>query len=194
MGSDRTETERAIMEATYDALADRGYADLTIQSIADRFPKSKSLLYYHYETKEAIVTDFLEWLLDRFQAEVTVPEGTDVVTRLDAFLDQVLPREFDDADRDFRVALVEFQVQAGHDDRIRRRFVAIEEALHASLRDIVADGVEDGTFEATDPDRVADVLLSIAAGGTFRAATTGEAGAGVARDAIDHYVERALLS
>ena len=37
-------TRAAIMEATFEALSKHGYADLTIQTIADEFEKSKSLL------------------------------------------------------------------------------------------------------------------------------------------------------
>lgn len=193
MGADRTETERAIMEATYLALAERGYADLTIQSIADRFSKSKSLLYYHYETKEAIVADFLEFLLDRYREEVTVPAAASAPEQLEALLDRILPREFDDSDRDFRVSLVALQVRAAHDDRFRGRFAAIEEAVRESVRDIVAGGVENGTFTDVDPDRQADLLLAVASGGAFRAATTDPEAAREAREAIDDHVERALL-
>ncbi|MFC7176334.1 TetR/AcrR family transcriptional regulator [Halosegnis marinus] len=73
---DRSETEEEVMEATYAALAEHGYAGLTVQTIADAFPKSKSLLYYHYDDKEAILRDFIDYLVDAFRAAFEF-EGAD---------------------------------------------------------------------------------------------------------------------
>ncbi len=63
-------TRAEIMDATYEALRKHGYAELTIQTIADEFPKSKSLLYYHYDAKDDLLVDFVDWLVEEFAAEV----------------------------------------------------------------------------------------------------------------------------
>ncbi|PSP70021.1 TetR/AcrR family transcriptional regulator, partial [Halobacteriales archaeon QH_9_66_26] len=68
----RDDTQAAIMDATYRALCEHGYADLTIQTIADEFDKSKSLLYYHYDTKDEILIGLLDYLLGQFTIRVAI--------------------------------------------------------------------------------------------------------------------------
>lgn len=40
------ETHERLMQATYAALCEHGYADLTLRKIAAEFEKSRGLLYY----------------------------------------------------------------------------------------------------------------------------------------------------
>lgn len=60
------DVRNAIMTATYEALCAHGYTDLTAQDIADRTDKSKSLLFYHYDSKDDLVADFLVFLRELF--------------------------------------------------------------------------------------------------------------------------------
>ncbi|PSQ42055.1 TetR family transcriptional regulator, partial [Halobacteriales archaeon QS_9_68_42] len=53
------ETRERITNATYRALCDHGYAALTMQDIADECDCSKSLLHYHFDTKEDLLVELL---------------------------------------------------------------------------------------------------------------------------------------
>lgn len=75
--ADQDATQEAIMDATYQALCKHGYTDLTIQKIADEFGKSKSLLYYHHDTKDEILIVLLEYLLNQFTVEDTIDPTDD---------------------------------------------------------------------------------------------------------------------
>ncbi len=100
------------MAATYRALCAHGYADLTMQRIADEAGKSKSLLHYHYGTKQELLVAFLDYLFDRFEARVAATEGdapTSAYGRSSTVLD-----EPDDA-------CVEFGEQQLHPRRRARR-------------------------------------------------------------------------
>lgn len=66
--------KRRIMEATYRALQKHGYGNLTIQHIADEFENSKTLLYYHYDGKDELLVDFLDYVLTQFLN--SLPRGT----------------------------------------------------------------------------------------------------------------------
>jgi len=70
------ETRDRLMDATYRALCEHGYAALTMQDIADEGDCSKSLLHYHYDTKEELLVALLAYLLERFEARVA-PEGAE---------------------------------------------------------------------------------------------------------------------
>lgn len=58
------------MAATYRALCAHGYADLTMQEIANEAGVSKAALHYHYDTKRALILSFLDMLSSDFEARL----------------------------------------------------------------------------------------------------------------------------
>ncbi|QLH79707.1 TetR family transcriptional regulator [Halosimplex rubrum] len=93
-------TPEAIMGATYRALCEHGYADLTMQDIADESDKSKASLHYHFDTKEELLLAFLDHLYDAFTDDVGTTDGDDAVERLVRFVDELLcPAERTDEPR-----------------------------------------------------------------------------------------------
>ncbi|WP_435077165.1 TetR/AcrR family transcriptional regulator [Halococcus sp. AFM35] len=67
---------------TYRALSKHGYANLTMQAIADEFEKTKAVLHYHYDTKDRLLAAFLGYILDRFMDRSDVADD-DPDARLD---------------------------------------------------------------------------------------------------------------
>ena len=61
-----SDTDEEIMQATYRALSEHGYANLTIKRIAAEYGKSTAAIHYHYDTKDDLLAAFLDFLLDRF--------------------------------------------------------------------------------------------------------------------------------
>jgi len=167
-------TRAAIMEATFEALSKHGYADLTIQTIADEFEKSKSLLYYHYETKDALLGDFLGFILDEFETEVGADGDEDPESRLWGVVRLLLPPDLTDDEeaRRLRTALFELRMQAPYDEAYAERFAATDERLIAAFEAILAEGVETGAFDV-DPRIGAELLIDAVTGATLRAVTTG---------------------
>jgi AcrR family transcriptional regulator len=186
--SEAAETREAIMEATFEALAEHGYAGLTIQTIADEFEKSKSLLYYHYDTKEDLLADFLRWMTDEFVAEVEPIAAGDTETRLAATLDLLLPYDLDDEGRAIRTALFELRMQAPHHEAYADRFAALDAQLESTLEATLQHGVEEGVYDV-DPERGAR-LLTATANGELLHVVTGETDAAEARVVLDALVER----
>ena len=170
-------TQVAIMEATFEALSKHGYADLTIQTIADEFEKSKSLLYYHYETKDDLLGDFLEFVLDEFEAEVDADEGADPESRLWTVVELLLPSDIgeDEEARAYRTAIFELRMRAPYDERYAARFAATDERMTTTVESILADGVEEGVFDV-DPEADAELLVDTVTGATLRAVTAGTDG------------------
>ncbi len=185
-------TRMAIMEATFEALSKHGYADLTIQTIADEFEKSKSLLYYHYETKDDLLGDFLEFLLEEFEAEVDANEGADPEDRLWTVIELLLPSGIDENEeaRAYRSAIFELRMRAPYDERYADRFGATDERMIGTIESILADGVEEGVFDV-DPEADAELLLDTVFGATLRAVTVGTDGR-EALEPVEALVERFL--
>lgn len=187
------------MAATYRALCDHGYAGLTIQRIAERFPKSKSLLYHHYDNKDELLVEFLGFMLDQFETCVPEPEDAeadamDPESHLRAVLDAMLAEQLPDEHHEFLAAMVELRAQAAHDERYREQFSNHDAFFADRLASIVAHGVEAGRFRDVDPDRVASFLLTTIVGAMTRRATVESAAVDEVRAEVDAYVESRLLA
>ena len=72
-----SETDEEIMRATYRALREHGYADLTIKRIATEYGKSTAAIHYHYETKDELLAAFLDYILSQFVETVQGVETID---------------------------------------------------------------------------------------------------------------------
>ncbi len=186
-------TREAIMKATYEALCKHGYADLTIQRIGDEFPKSKSLLYHHYDSKDALLLDFLAYMLEHFETSVPQEEYPDAAAHLRAVLDHVLPDELNEDRREFTSAMVELRAQAAHDPEYREHFTRSTRFFQDRFVTIVENGIEQGVFRDVDPDRVAALLLATIDGARFQRVTTDqEEEVAAVRDELQEYVETRL--
>jgi len=188
------ETEDAIMRATFRALCDHGYADLTIQAIADEFEKSKSLLYYHYETKDELLLDFLAYMLEHFErTHNTVDPEVDAVEQLQAWLDGPLPRTLEEGRRDFFTAMFELRVKAHHDEAYREQFARSDRVMRETIADHIELGIDRGDFRTVDVEETAALIQAVIFGSTLRWLTTGEeAAVAEARSALDAYVDSHL--
>src|SRR6056297_1555932 len=79
---DESEAVQQIMRGTFEALCERGYADLRMVDIADRTDLSKSTLHYHFDSKHDLLVAFLEFLYDDFESELASIAGDDPGERL----------------------------------------------------------------------------------------------------------------
>lgn len=169
--SDADASREAIMEATYRVLADEGYADLTTKAIAEEVGKSTALIHYYYDTKEALLVEFLEYLLDSFREGVERQSGTAPAERLETFLVQfVTGPEHPEA---FHTAMLDLRTQAPHNDGFRAQLRTNDREITDYIADAVTAGVESGDFREVDPDRVASFLFSAVDGARTRWVVTG---------------------
>ena len=180
-----SDTKREIIDATGRALCAHGYADLTMQRIAERSSLTTAAIHYHFDTKDDLLDAFLDDLLDRFEARLAC-EAVDPRERLAAFLDAVFAPSSaadpggdadlpgDDAADDFPVALMELKGQAPYHDRFRERFRALDDAMRGVVSEAVADGVAAGHFDDADPEAVARLVVTAINGAHVRTVALGE--------------------
>ncbi|QLD85790.1 TetR family transcriptional regulator [Natronomonas halophila] len=167
------ETRERIMEATYRALCEHGYASLTMQDIADECDCSKSLLHYHFDTKEDLLVALLAYLLERFEERVaTDGDPRDrLIDLVDAFLfgDERSREEH----RAFHTALLELRAQAPHNDAFRDQLAENDAQIHATVAAVIDRGIDDGRFRNVDAARVSAHLLAAIQGARIRWVTLG---------------------
>ncbi|ELY87993.1 TetR/AcrR family transcriptional regulator [Natrialba taiwanensis] len=187
------ETRTEMMKATYDALQKHGYSDLTIQRIGDEFPKSKSLIYQHYDGKDELLVAFLEFLLERFKADVPTDGFDDAREQLRMIVEYSLG-SFDSNHTDFLGALTALRGQAPYDDAFRTQFADTDDFFREHLADIVRDGIESGVFRPVDPERTAAFVVATINGAQMQRVTTGnDEPVRAARDELSEYIRTQLV-
>lgn len=167
-----SETTETIIRATGRSLCEYGYADLTMQRIAEESSVSTAGIHYHFDTKEDLLNAFLDDLIDRFEAQLAC-EVRDPRERLDSFLEAVYTPS-GTGDDDFPVVLMELKAQAPYHDRVRDRFLELDDVMRSVVASIVRDGVDAGHFEEADPEEIARIVTTLANGGHVRAVALGE--------------------
>ena len=158
------------MLATYEALCEEGFSELTAQSIADRTEKSKSALFYHYDSKEELLGDFVEYLLEGFEGRVAETRDHSPLDRLAAFIELFLQGPSDDG-VGFHTAMLELRAQAPYNEVYREKLRASDALLRESLVDILRAGIESGDFRDHEPTSVAELLLATFDGARIRRVT-----------------------
>ncbi|WP_423751601.1 TetR/AcrR family transcriptional regulator [Salinirarus marinus] len=192
MSSESTEESDDIMCATYRALCRHGYADLTMQDIADEWNKSKAALHYHYDTKQGLLLSFLDYLFDQYRRRVADPSGDDARERLLSFLDASLAPSDRDASREFQTAALEIKAQAPYEGAFRDRLVELDEFVRRRVRELVAAGVEDGSIRGdVDPAAAATTVVTLLDGAHTRRVALG-ASVDEVRQPLYEYVENRL--
>ncbi|MFB6117991.1 TetR/AcrR family transcriptional regulator [Halosegnis sp.] len=185
--TDRTETEIHIMEATYRALCRHGYADLSVADIAAEFPKSKSLLYYHYDSKEELIVAFLGFAVDQFLAEVeAATDDDDPIATVRTIVDHLLV--VDDSELlEGQRTIVELRGQAVSEPRFREQFTRVDDRLRARIQTaLTAAG-------APDPEATTELIYAALTGAMTRRHTAIDDPMPVVREELhqllDHVVD-----
>ncbi|WP_256300847.1 TetR/AcrR family transcriptional regulator [Haloarchaeobius salinus] len=164
---DDTATE--ILEATYRALCRHGYANLTLEDIADEADRSKAAIHYYYDSKGNLFIEFLDFLYERYTARLPAVDGGTPREQLFAVFETVLTNEAAPPGQELRTALLEAKAQAPYDDAIQTRLTEFDVVLFERLRDILAAGVTTGDFaETVDPAVDAEFLVTAITGAHTR--------------------------
>jgi AcrR family transcriptional regulator len=74
MGERRTGTREKIQAVAVELFAEHGYEKTSLREIAERLDVTKAALYYHFNTKEAIVVSLFEDLIAGIDAIITWAE------------------------------------------------------------------------------------------------------------------------
>jgi len=189
--SDETVDEQ-IMTAVSDALQSNGYAALTMQDIADESEKSKSLLHYHYDTKEDLLVAFLDQLLTDYEQRIACRSDQPPEQRIVDFVARFVLTPEDDDRAAFHLALLEMRSQGPFNDRIREQLHRSDQLLRETAGDIIADGIEAGVFETVNSERTAALLIAALDGARTRQITLGDANT-IALDGMELTYTRATV-
>lgn len=168
--ADPSDTRAEILAATYRALCEHGYADLTISVIGEEFEKSPSLVYRHYDSKDDLVLSCLEYMLETLLTQFERETVTDPRARLEELAAWSLG-EIPDDRREYFAVLSELRTLAVQDDAYRAHFTESDQLFAEYVADLIRMGIEMGEFQECDADRLARFLVSSVWGGVLRRST-----------------------
>jgi AcrR family transcriptional regulator len=169
--SDQPSAADEIMDGVYRALRAHGYADVTMQDIADECSKSKSLLHYHYDTKEDLLVAFLDRVITDSERRIAARADDPPAERLAGFIGWFV---FDPeaVDREaFHIALLELRTQGPFNEPIRRQLARSDRLLRGTVVDILESGIEAGAFRDVDVEETAALLVATLDGARTRQIT-----------------------
>jgi AcrR family transcriptional regulator len=163
-GADASARER-ILAAAVERIAGDGIEELRIARVAMDAGVSTSLVHYHFETREALLAEAIEYSYE-LAGDVRLGEGEgefgDHAERLAAMIDQFLPYP-GILERDW-ILWVELWLRAVRHPELRPTAARLYGRMREWLAAAVADGMETGAFAEGDPERVADRLMALADG------------------------------
>ena len=160
--ANRTARER-ILAAAVGQIAREGIDGVRIARIAMEARVSSALVHYHFETRDALLAEALDYSYQR-AGEARIAGGgraaRGLARRASAVDDRRQPA--DDARPDRGLGAVGRVVAAGgaHPD-LRPVAEDLYARMHAWFRDEIAAGVRDGEWGRCDPDEVADRALAL---------------------------------
>jgi AcrR family transcriptional regulator len=163
-------TREAVLSHALSLASEVGLDGVTIGTLAERAGMSKSGLFAHFASKEALQIAVLDEAADRFVAKVVAPALRQKrgEPRLRALLDNWLRW----SNADFMPGGCVFVASiADLDDRpgpVRDRLAATQRDWLSALATAIRIAVEEGHFRADlDPAQMAQELLTLAYGGVL---------------------------
>jgi AcrR family transcriptional regulator len=170
--TDSASTKEAIVQATYRALRKHRYSDLAVTDIAAEFDKSKSLIYYHYDSKDDLLLELLTYATDQLFEDIDSNTGQGHHNDLNCLLTLLLPQSLSAERHDAQQILFELRARALVDGAYRVQFTSFDERLSRRIEDVVAGGIAAGVFEPSDPTCIADHVLATVNGVALQRLTT----------------------
>ena len=151
-----------ILAAAVERIARDGIDEVRIARIAMDAGVSSSLVHYHFETREALLEQALDYSYELAGDVRLGPEGDAVelgsVRRLAAMIDQCLPYP-GMLERDW-ILWVELWLRAVRHPELRPTAARLYARMRDWFSEAIATGIERGEY----PDRIADRVLALADG------------------------------
>lgn len=185
-------TREEILEATFYALCQHGYADLTISKIGDEFGKSQSLIYHHYDDKDELLVDLLDYMLEQVENQVPLPNQSP-----EEYIEIIVNEIFgtsSNSDIEFSQAVIELRAQAVHNDDYNRLFRRSDDFIRKQIARVIQAGVDAGAFDLEDPSQTAALFQTVLIGIQAEQITSDEETIDDSRAEFQRYVEDCLLS
>lgn len=156
--------EIEILRATYRTMARSGSHRMSLREIADDAGVSKTLLLYHFGSKDNLLMAVMKWALER--TEVRIRQGVEGASNASAQMAALVDAVFisPEANRDFYLFYLDLVEHAVRDPRFESLSAMLDGIINGLYAEIVTAGVEEGVFDVDDPVGAARDMRAIIEG------------------------------
>jgi AcrR family transcriptional regulator len=161
---ERSARER-ILHAACELIAERGIGGARIAQIAKAAGVSTALVHYHFRTREALLSETLDYAFDLASAVRLRPADEEAsgdgsaARRLADVIEQSLP-ETDPGRREWQL-WAELWLGAARDPSLRPIAAQMYARYRTWIAAAIAEGVAAGEFARVDPNATADLAMAL---------------------------------
>src|SRR5438552_678509 len=151
----------ALFKAAFREVAEKGFAEVTLDDIARRAGVSKGVTLYYFASKEDLFRGLFGWLVDSIHARMreAVSDRTDPVEKLQALVAITFPSP--SKNRAFFRTFVDFCGLAARREGFREVTARFYEGCREIDGAIVEDGMRRGVFGVRDPASAASTMRAV---------------------------------
>lgn len=148
-----------ILVACLDEVVARGLGNVRVGDVAAALGVSRALVFYHFETKEALLEAALEHAVarDLERLDVTLARDPDAVQRLRHVLRSYGPQ----GKAPGWTLWVDAWSAALRDDKLRRTLRRLDRRWTSALESVIRSGTDEGAFRCPDPAASAGRLAAL---------------------------------
>lgn len=183
--SNASGTEQRIREAAFRALAEHGYADLSLPDIGEELGQNPSIIYHYFDSKDDLLLSMLEDFVEIYIGQQSAEPITDPEARLRQIVNQILTPKQDQVEEVMDTppehletamarVFVELWAHATWDDEFREKTTQVENSIREMIAQTIRAGIERGQFRVMDPELTADHILFLLMQGVHTRATTNQ--------------------
>jgi AcrR family transcriptional regulator len=158
-----TERRRVILRTAAAVFRDRGYANASMDEIAERLDMAKGNLYYYFKNKQELLFFCQDHSLDRLIANIEA--ALNLTVGEDEKLQSVIVGHVTCVLDELDGASAHTEVHSLPDD-LRDRVIDKRDRYESLVRTLVGNGIEAGVFTPVDPKMATLALLGALNGAT----------------------------
>ena len=149
-----------ILETTCEVVIERGFAGTRIADVAERLQVSKSLIHYHFDSKEALLAAAFEHYARKDVAEMLadIESAPTNIERIARLLENYVPEGSDDVEWKL---WIDAWGEALRNPLMKRISQQLDEQSNALLEDLIVAGNEAGEFGCPDPAASAQRITAV---------------------------------
>ena len=177
-----------LLAATLEQVERLGLAATRVADVAQALGVSPALVFYHFGTKDALLAEAFAYAVQRDldRLDAAVARGTDPVDRLRRAMKEYGPT----GSAPGWLLWIDAWAVALREPSIRTVLRKLDRRWKALLRQVIEEGVEEGSFTCADPKATVTRVLALADGLAVANVVNG----GVSRADLRRWVGDALAS
>lgn len=161
---DLSDKQIHLIRTTYQAISEKGTHRVSLQEIADRAGVSKGIILYHFSTRERLLLQTMEWVLNRNAVRIREAIATEETPKRQVQVMITVIFRDAAANRRFYLTYLDFLDHAVRVDgfsRLRNTFRSIVNTLYA---EVIHRGASQGVFTIDDVDEAVHIVRAIVDG------------------------------